>query len=249
VLDDPVNPSADQSICVGILTSNHHHLPNHVTSAVTALPIFHCHQSPPLPSTTTPSSPHAPSAAVASTSTRPGMQPTWLNSGPKRADRSKRIDKTRTNSCEWELLSLWTENLKNTDAEGNIIVPKMLGNLMMVLIKTLIETKDLLQEVRDATRSGTGPKTQIPATLLTKPNTWANIAARNTPAICVVERATTTLRSPLSNKLINQFKPAQLIIYAPAGKMPFKGCKPKEVTEAITKALVMIDAKLDGEQI
>ncbi|KAG0152407.1 hypothetical protein CROQUDRAFT_18952, partial [Cronartium quercuum f. sp. fusiforme G11] len=56
-------------------------------------------------------------------------------------------------------------------------------------------------------------------------------------------------KPPPANKVINQFKPAQLVIYAPPGKSPFKGCKPKEVTDAVNKALELIEAKLDGDQI
>ncbi|KAG0147938.1 hypothetical protein CROQUDRAFT_655536 [Cronartium quercuum f. sp. fusiforme G11] len=34
-------------------------------------------------------------------------------------------DGTHLDSCERDLLTLWTENLRNTDTEGNIIVPRM----------------------------------------------------------------------------------------------------------------------------
>ncbi|KAG0148620.1 hypothetical protein CROQUDRAFT_41172 [Cronartium quercuum f. sp. fusiforme G11] len=91
--------------------------------------------------------------------------------------------------------------------------------------------------------------TQTPATLPAKPTTWATVASRNTPPTRIAERATTTLRPPPPNKVVNQFKPAQLIIYAPAGKTPFKGCSPKEVTDAVNKALTSIEANLDGASI
>ncbi|KAG0139646.1 hypothetical protein CROQUDRAFT_70013 [Cronartium quercuum f. sp. fusiforme G11] len=48
---------------------------------------------------------------------------------------------------------------------------------------------------------------------------------------------------------MNQFKPVQLIIYAPAGKAPFKGCKLKKVADAVSKALGSIEARLDGELV
>ncbi|KAG0143733.1 hypothetical protein CROQUDRAFT_21695, partial [Cronartium quercuum f. sp. fusiforme G11] len=51
------------------------------------------------------------------------------------------------------------------------------------------------------------------------------------------------------NKIVKQFKPAQLIIYMPAEKAPFKGGKPKEITDMVNKALGSIKARLDGELI
>ncbi|KAG0143734.1 hypothetical protein CROQUDRAFT_95883 [Cronartium quercuum f. sp. fusiforme G11] len=118
--------------------------------------------------------------------------PTGRNASVDATKDATAREDTRADSCERELLTLWTENLKNTDAEGNIIIPWMLGNLMIILIKTLIETKDLLREVRDATRSGTSLVNQTPATLPMKPALWATITARNAPTSPAAERATAT---------------------------------------------------------
>ncbi|KAG0139645.1 hypothetical protein CROQUDRAFT_666197 [Cronartium quercuum f. sp. fusiforme G11] len=63
---------------------------------------------------------------------------------------------------------------------------------MTILIETLIETKDLLHEVRDATRSGTSLVNQTPATLPTKPASWATVTPRNAPTAHAAERATAT---------------------------------------------------------
>ncbi|KAG0151234.1 hypothetical protein CROQUDRAFT_706104 [Cronartium quercuum f. sp. fusiforme G11] len=54
-------------------------------------------------------------------------------------------------------------------------------------------------------------------------------------------------RHPIN--IVNQFKPVQLIIYAPAGKALLKGCKLKEVTDAVNKALGSIEARLEGELV
>ncbi|KAG0151423.1 hypothetical protein CROQUDRAFT_36891, partial [Cronartium quercuum f. sp. fusiforme G11] len=122
-------------------------------------------------------------------------------------------------------------------------------NLMTILIKTLIEMKDLLHEVRDATRSGPSPRSQAPTTLPMKPATWATVASKSAPATRIMERAMNMPKPPPPNKTINQFKPPQLIIYAPAGKSPFKGCKPKGVMDVVNKALSSIEAKSDGDLV
>ncbi|KAG0150360.1 hypothetical protein CROQUDRAFT_680861 [Cronartium quercuum f. sp. fusiforme G11] len=96
---------------------------------------------------------------------------------------------------------------------------------------------------------GTNRITQTPATLLVKPTSWATVASKNASPIRITERAIATLKPPPPNKVVNQFKPAQLIIYAPAGKSPFKGRSPKEVTDAVNRALASIEASLEGNPI
>ncbi|KAG0139112.1 hypothetical protein CROQUDRAFT_703538 [Cronartium quercuum f. sp. fusiforme G11] len=86
-------------------------------------------------------------------------------------------------------------------------------------------------------------------TLPAKLTSWATVASKNASPIQIAERAIATPKPLPLNKVVNQFKPAQLIIYAPAGKSPFKGCSPKEVTDVVNRALASIEASLEGNPI
>ncbi|KAG0140402.1 hypothetical protein CROQUDRAFT_100172 [Cronartium quercuum f. sp. fusiforme G11] len=103
-------------------------------------------------------------------------------------------------SFQRELLNLWTGNLNNTDAIGNIV--------------------NLVKELRDEALLGLCLLHPMRTSLPPKPTLCAKVTAKNANPIGITGRAPSSPKAPPSNQMINQFTPTQLIIYAPASKTP-----------------------------
>ncbi|KAG0140925.1 hypothetical protein CROQUDRAFT_688145 [Cronartium quercuum f. sp. fusiforme G11] len=73
---------------------------------------------------------------------------------------------------------------------------------------------------------------------------WSTVASATQPA----KQVKVPLKPP-TNKMINEFKSAKIIIRVPVDKDPCVKLKPKELTCKINAALLMINAKIDDNII
>lgn len=163
---------------------------------------------------------------------------------------------------------LWKHLTTNNKLENcDVVVPANLVQIMSALIITMQETSLRLNDLEDRLKASddstarlerlerqimmladtkqTHPPPQptkngLPA----KPRSWAEAAA---------EGLTITINKtpppPPSARVVNAFRPSQVIIRSVEGRKPFEGVKPTEIVARVNEALTQLDAKIAGKNI
>lgn len=163
---------------------------------------------------------------------------------------------------------LWNFLKENNQLEnGDVIVPANLVNIITALAISMQETalrmnamEDQLTKAResasridnleqqmkallDVQRTPT-PARPNPEGLLAKPRSWAAAAAASLKIT-----STQTPHPPPPTRVINAFKPSQVIIRVQEGKKPFENVKATEIVKQINGALTQIDVKIGDKRV
>lgn len=155
---------------------------------------------------------------------------------------------------EDKLMDAWLEVTSQQNLDGSVNLSPIVTKLLTVLLR---KVSDTLKEARKTANRVEKLEAQIarlnssPNPITTAPMSWATAtklpAKPPGPSIPVLTRPA----PPPPPKVVNNYKPSQVIIRKPddKAKTPFKDCSPAEIVEGVTKALQKIDAKLDDQPI
>lgn len=163
---------------------------------------------------------------------------------------------------------LWKHlTMNNKLANGDVVVPENLVQIMTALVITMQETslrlnaleerikrpddstarlERLEQQLKDLVDARSPRQASNPGVngLPAKPRLWAE-AATNGLKIT----SSKTPPPPPSNAVINAFRPSQVVIRSVEGKKPFEGIKPTEIVLRVNEALAQLEVKLAGRQV
>lgn len=163
-------------------------------------------------------------------------------------------DATTPPSAEDELMDTWLEITSHQNEDGSVNLSPIITKLLTVLLR---KVSDTLKEARKTAIRVEKLETQLaglnPPTAPTPapPMSWAKAAGLPPKPIPPHPRLLQRPTLPPPAKVINSFKPSQVIIRKPDDdtKTPFKDFTPAEIVDGVTKALKKIDAKIDDHEI
>lgn len=163
---------------------------------------------------------------------------------------------------------LWKYLTVNNRLEnGDVVVPANLVQIMSALVITMQETTlrlnaleaqvqssyestsrldRLEQQLKALVNTHQTSTTPQPNTngLPAKPKSWASIA---TEGLRITSSQAPT--APPPNRIINAFRPSQVVIRSLEGKKPFDGIKPTEIVLRVNEALTQLEVKISGKPI
>lgn len=174
--------------------------------------------------------------------------------------------KTETKSLSQILKQLTTNRLEN----GDVVIPSHLVEIVLAMSISMEETALKLnameeqlrasteatkrldkieQQLATLTNARTDPPTQETQTppqngLPAKPLTWTAAALKGLK----VSSAHTPQHAP-PTKIVNAFRPSQVVIRSVEGSKPFVGLRPTEIVTRVNDALAQLDVKIGGRKL
>lgn len=166
------------------------------------------------------------------------------------------------------MAQLWGFLRKNNRLDnGDIVVPANLVNIVTALAISMQETElimnameDQLKISRESTsiieslekqmrtlingnRAPVEPQPTVTG-LPARPRTWAAVANASLKVT-----SNQTPNPPPTNRVINAFRPSQVIIRNQEGKKPFENLKANEIVQRVNKALTQLEVTIGGKNV
>lgn len=144
-------------------------------------------------------------------------------------------------SPEDKILAAWRKCASNVLPDGNIAVHPAVFDMMEAFIESVRDFKIMFKQLGP---SSVSPPPHHP--LPSKPvKSWA-ATVKSTPSTII---PTPPPMKPPSNRVINEFKTAKVVIRVPESTDPFANVQPKDLLCKINAALLSIGAKLGNVPI
>lgn len=162
---------------------------------------------------------------------------------------------------------LWEQLLTEKRDNGDMVVPANLVPIMSALLLSMKETTlrmnameaqlkvsneatqrldKLEQQIKALASTHTTPTTQLSPQngLPAKPMSWTKVATNGLKI-----SAGQVPQPPPANKIINVFRPSQVVIRPIEGKQPFKNAKPTEIIQRVNQALTQLEVTVAGRKL
>lgn len=184
---------------------------------------------------------------------RPPKRPTSTQDpAPESQDETMRIDSSPPEShppttSEDRILAAWRKCASNKLPDGSVVIDSVVFEMMEAFIESVKEFKSIIKSMDKTVSSPTPPQvTQPTHPLPPKPiKSWANATKSYLPSTLPMS---VPLKPP-SNKTINEYKSAKVIIRVPDNTDLFANTTSKELLCKIKAALLTVGAKFEGNPI
>lgn len=145
-----------------------------------------------------------------------------------------------------KILAAWRKCASNVLQNGNIAVHPAVFDMMEAFIESVKEFKEMIKKMDPKSSTAPSPTPLPQHPLPPKPTkSWANAAKTNlTPAFSLPAPM-----KPPSNRAINEFKSAKVVIRVPESTDPFFNIQPKDLLCKINVALLSVGAKIGDTPI
>lgn len=147
---------------------------------------------------------------------------------------------------EDKILAAWRKCASNRLPDGNISVHPAVFDMMEAFIESVKEFKEIIKRSGPAPTAPILQPSKLQHPLLSKPvKSWANAVKPSSSSMLPLPKPA----NPPSNRAINEFKSAKVIIRVPDSVSPLLNIQPKDLLCKINAALLSVGAKIDSNPI
>lgn len=162
-----------------------------------------------------------------------------------------RIDPTPQNTppfttSEDKILSAWRKCAANQLPDGSVVVDSAVFEMMEAFIESVEEFETIIQSMNKPVNPTIHQSPQITHSLPPKPTrSWATVTKTPHPMILPMS----VQAKPAANKVVNEYKAAEVVIRVPENNDLFANITSKELLRKVNAALLSVGAKINGNPI